>query len=132
MKKLSFIITAIISLLLLFISCEYPTYQENFVSEGVVDSKYHRNSRTELKYSYGLKPNGKMGLMWRPTRIPSKNEVQFRYTREDGKVINIGYDSTYYYGKYQVGDTVKVYYTKSVYENKNGTQKIKYSVDKIE
>ena len=132
MKKLSFIIVAIISLLLLFISCEYPAYQESFVSEGVVESKHHENSRTELKWSYCLKPNGKMGFRWRPTPKPAKNEVQFRYTREDGKVINIGYDNTYYYGKYQIGDTVKVYYTKSVYENKNGTQKIKYSVDKIE
>jgi len=131
MKKLSFIITTIISLLL-FISCEYPTYQESFVSEGIVESKCHENSRTELKYSYGLKSDGKMGFRWRPTRIPAKNEVQFKYTREDGKVIDIGYDSAYYYNKYQVGDTVKVYYTKSVYENKNGIQKIKYSIDKIE
>lgn len=132
MKKLSFIIATIISLLLLFISCEYPTYQESFVSEGIVESKCHENSRTELKWSYCLKPNGKMGFRWRPTRIPAKNEVYFRYTREDGKVINIEYDSTYYYDKYQVGDTVKVHYTKNVYENKNGIQKIKYSIDKIE
>lgn len=131
MKKLSFIIATIISLLL-FISCEYHTYQESFVSEGVVNSKHHENSRTEMKWSYGLKPNGKMGHVWRPTSIPARNEVYFRYTREDGKIINIGYNNAYYYEKYQIGDTVKIYYTKNVYENKNGTQKIKYSIDKIE
>lgn len=59
MKKLFFVVIAITSLL--FISCEVLTYQESFVSEGVVDSKYHEDGRTELKYSYGLKPDGKMG-----------------------------------------------------------------------
>lgn len=130
MKKLFFIVIAITSLL--FISCEDLTYQESFVSEGVVDSKYHEDGRTELRYSYGLKPDGKMGYRWMPTSVPAKNDVYFRYTREDGKDINVGYDSAYYYGKYDKGDTVKIYYTKRIYENKKGVQRIKYSIDKIE
>lgn len=130
MKKLFFIIIAITSLL--FISCEDLTYQESFVSKGIVDSKYHEDGTTELRYSYGLKPDGKMGYRWMPTSIPAKNDVYFRYTREDGKEINVGYDSAYYYGKYDKGDTVKIYYTKCIYTNKKGTQRIKYSIDKIE
>ncbi len=130
MKKLFFVVIAITSLL--FISCEELSYQESFVSEGVVDSKYHEEGRIELRYSYGLKPDGKMGYRWMPTSVPSKNDVYFRYTREDGEVINTGYDSAYYYGKYQIGDTVKVYYTKYIYENKKGMQRIKYSLDKID
>lgn len=130
MKKLFFIVIAVTSLL--FISCEDLTYQESFVSEGVVDSKYHEDGRTELRYSYGLKPDGKMGYRWMPTSVPAKNDVYFRYTREDGKEINVGYDSAYYYGKYDKSDTVKIYYTKRIYENKKGVQRIKYSIDKIE
>ena len=130
MKKLFFIVIAITSLL--FISCEDLAYQESFVSEGVVDSKYHKDGTTELRYSYGLKPDGKMGYRWMPTSVPAKNDVYFRYTREDGKDKNIGYDSAYYYGKYDKGDTVKIYYTKHIYENKKGVQRIKYSIDKIE
>ena len=130
MKKLFFVVIAITSLS--FISCEDLTYQESFVSEGVVDSKYHEDGRTELRYSYGLKPNGKMGYRWMPTAVPAKNDVYFRYIREDGKDINIGYDSAYYYDKYEKGDIVKIYYTKRIYENKKGVQRIKYSIDKIE
>lgn len=130
MKKLFFIVIAITSLL--FISCEDLAYQESFVSEGVVDSKYHEDGKTEMRYSYGLKPDGKMGYRWMPTSVPAKNDVYFRYTREDGKEINVGYDSAYYYGKYDKGDTVKIYYTKRIYENKKGVQRIKYSIDKIE
>ena len=128
MKKLFFIII----MSFLFISCEDLTYQESFVSEGVVDSKYHEDGRTELRYSYGLKPDGKMGYSWMPTAVPAKNDVYFRYIREDGKDINIGYDSAYYYDKYEKGDIVKIYYTKRIYENKKGVQRIKYSIDKIE
>lgn len=130
MRKLFFIVIAITGLL--FISCEDLTYQESFVSDGVVDSKYHEAGKTELRYSYGLKPDGKMGYRWMPTSVPAKNDVYFRYTREDGKDINVGYDSAYYYGKYDKGDTVKIYYTKRIYENKKGVQRIKYSIDKIE
>ena len=130
MKKLFFIVIAITSLL--FISCEELSYQESFVSEGVVDSKYHEDGTTELRYSYGLKPDGKMGDRWMPTSVPAKNDVYFRYTREDGKEINVGYDSAYYYGKYEKGDTVKIYYTKRIYTNKKGVQRIKYSIDRIE
>lgn len=130
MRKLFFIIVAITSLL--FISCEALTYQESFVSEGVVDSKYHEDGRTELKYSYGLKPDGKMGYRWMPTSVPAKNDVYFRYTREDGEDVNTGFDSAYYYGKYQIGDPVRVYYTKRIYTNKKGVQRIKYSIDKID
>jgi len=67
-----------------------------------------------------------------PTSIPAKNDIYFRYTREDGKEIDLGYDSAYYYGKYEKGDIVKIYYTKCIYENKKGVQRIKYSIDKIE
>ena len=130
MKKLFF--CSIIALSMLFISCEALTYQESFVSEGVVDSKYHEDGRTELRYSYGLKPDGKMGYRWMPTSVPAKNDIYFRYTREDGEEIKIGYDSSYYYGKYQLGDIVRVYYTKRIYANKKGVQRIKYSVDKID
>ena len=130
MKKLFFVVIAITSLS--FISCEDLTYQESFVSEGVVDSKYHEDGRTELRYSYGLKPDGKMGYRWTPTAVPAKNDVYFRYIREDGKDINVGYDSAYYYDKYEKGDIVKIYYTKRIYENKKGVQRIKYSIDKIE
>ena len=130
MKKLFFIFIAITGLL--FISCEDLTYQESFVSEGVVDSKYHEDGKTELRYSYGLKPDGKMGYRWMPTSVPAKNDVYFRHTREDGKDINVGYDSAYYYGKYDKGDAVKIYYTKRIYENKKGVQRIEYSIDKIE
>jgi hypothetical protein len=130
MKKLFFIFITITGLL--FISCEDLIYQENFVSEGIVDSKYHEDGTTELRYSYGLKPDGKMGYRWMPTSVPAKNDVYFRYTREDGKDINIGYDNAYYYGKYQIGDTVKIYYTKCIYENKKGNQRIKYSINKID
>lgn len=130
MKKLFFIFIAITGLL--FISCEDLTYQESFVSEGVVDSKYHEDGKTELRYSYGLKLDGKMGYSWMPTSVPAKNDVYFRYTREDGKDINVGYDSAYYYGKYDKGDAVKIYYTKRIYENKKGVQRIEYSIDKIE
>lgn len=130
MKKLFFIVIAITSLL--FISCEELSYQESFVSEGVVTSKYHEDGRTELRYSYGLKPDGKMGYRWMPTSIPSKDDVYFKYMREDGREIEIGYDSAYYYGKYDKGDIVKIYYTKRIYTNKKGVQRIKYSVDKID
>lgn len=130
MKKLFFIVIAITSLL--FISCEDLAYQESFVSEGIVDSKYHEDGKTEMRYSYGLKPDGKMGYRWMPTSVPAKNDIYFRYIREDGKDINVGYDSAYYYGKYDKGDTVKIYYTKRIYENKKGVQRIKYSIDKIE
>lgn len=129
MKKLFFIFIAIISLL--FISCEELSYQESFVSKGVVDSKYHEDGRTELRYSYGLKPDGKMGYRWMPTSIPAKDDVYFKYIREDGQEIEIGYDSAYY-GKYDKGDIVKVYYTKHIYTNKKGAQRIKYSIDKID
>ena len=130
MKKLFFIAIAIIGLL--FVSCEDLTYQESFVSEGIVDSKYHEDGKTEMRYSYGLKPDGKMGYRWMPTSVPAKNDVYFRYIREDGKDVNVGYDSAYYYGKYDKGDTIKIYYTKRIYENKKGVQRIKYSIDKIE
>ncbi|MBR6610767.1 MAG: hypothetical protein IKK93_00775 [Campylobacter sp.] len=131
MKKLFFVVIIAITSLL-FISCEDLIYQESFVSEGIVDSKYHKDGTVELKYSYGLKPDGKMGYRWMPTSVPAENDVYFRYTREDGEVIKTGYDSAYYYGKYQIGDTVKIYYTKCIYENKKGVQRIKYSLDKIE
>ncbi len=130
MKKLFFIFIALLSIL--FISCEDLLYQENFISDGVVTSKYHEEGRTELRYSYGLKPDGKMGYRWIPTSIPSKDDIYFKYTREDGQEIEIGYDSAYYFGKYDKGDTVKVYYTKYIYENKKGIQRIKYSIDKID
>lgn len=130
MKKLIFIFIAIIGLL--FISCEDLTYQESFVSEGVVTSKYHEDGRTELRYSYGLKPNGEMGFRWMPTSIPAKDDIYFKYTREDGQEIEIGYDSAYYYGKYDKGDIAKIYYTKRIYTNKKGVQKIIYSIDKID
>ena len=128
MKKLFFIII----MSFLFISCEDLTYQESFVSEGVVTLKYHEDGRTELRYSYGLKPDGKMGYQWTPTSIPAKDDIYFKYMREDGREIEIGYDSAYYYGKYDKGDIVKIYYTKRIYENKKGVQRIKYSIDKIE
>ena len=129
MKKLFFIFIVLLNIL--FISCNDATYQE-FVSEGIVTSKYHEEGKTELRYSYGLKPDGKMGYRWMPTSIPAKDDIYFKYIREDGQEVKIGYDSAYYFGKYNEGDIVKVYYTKSIYKNKKGIQKVKYSVSKIE